>query len=168
MIVRKPSPSELSTLDTPPLAVQDKVNLFLPKVVEWFSQVELELSPIGRPLTQEETQQALAIGVINPSLVRVVVKDEFPMPTDKSLLAEARKYGLGSWAEGGRTNGHLILLKPRVANYPTVLRHELVHVSQLDRMGRENFLRRYLTELEIMGYARSPLELEAYAKQGGN
>lgn len=33
-------------------------------------------------------------------------------------------------------------------------------------MGRTAFLRRYLIEMELLGYARSPLELEAYAKQG--
>jgi hypothetical protein len=58
------------------------------------------------------------------------------------------------------------MLKPRVAQDKTVLAHELVHVGQHDRLGRAAFLRRYLVEMEVLGYARSPLELEAYAKQG--
>jgi hypothetical protein len=39
-------------------------------------------------------------------------------------------------------------------------------MAQMGRMGQEAFLRRYLIELEMMGYARPPLELEAYSKQG--
>ena len=167
MIVRKPTPQELSALDHPPEFVSRKVDNFLPKVIAWYSQVEQELTPTGRSLTAEETQNALALGVKSPDLVRVVILDEFPMPTDERLLAEAKRYGLGSRAEGGRSIGYLVLLKPRVATSPAVLRHELVHIAQQDRMGKESFLRRYLLELEMMGYARSPLELEAYAKEGG-
>ena len=87
------------------------------------------------------------------------------MPADAELLIEARRYGLGSRSEGGRANGYVIMLKPRLADDKIIIAHELVHVGQHDRMGRAAFLRRYLIELEMMGYARSPLELEAYEKQ---
>jgi hypothetical protein len=60
----------------------------------------------------------------------------------------------------------VLVLKPWVVAHKEVLNHELVHVAQMDRMGQEAFLRRYLIELEMMGYARSPLKLEAYSKQG--
>jgi hypothetical protein len=88
------------------------------------------------------------------------------MPDDAELRTEAEGYGLGSPLEGGRTHGKVILIKPHLAENQTVLRHEFVHVAQQDRMGRDAFLRRYLVEMEILGYARSPLELEAYARQG--
>lgn len=166
MIVRKPSADELAALDNPPAAVRARVEALLPKVDTWYMEAEQQLAPAGRALTDEESGAALALGVKNPGLIRVVVRENFPMPTDEALLAEAKKYGLGGVAEGGRCHGYVILLKPGVAASGVVLRHELVHVTQLERMGRTNFLRRYLTELEIMGYARSPLELEAYSKQG--
>lgn len=108
---------------------------------------------------------ARKLGVIQPERIRIVVLDKFPMPADPELLAEASGYGLGSYFEGGRTMGYAIMLKPRYANNPVVVSHELVHVSQHDRMGREAFLLRYLLEMEIVGYARSPLELEAYDRQ---
>lgn len=57
------------------------------------------------------------------------------------------------------------MLKPWVANDNSVISHELVHIAQQDRLGREVLLRRYLIEMEMMDYARSPLELDAYAKQ---
>jgi len=87
------------------------------------------------------------------------------LPSNQALAAEAEKFGLGSSLEGGRAMGYVIMLKPQLAENPTVITHELVHVAQHDRWGREAFLRRYLAELEMMGYARSPLELEAYARQ---
>ena len=57
------------------------------------------------------------------------------------------------------------MLKPRYKNDATILAHEFVHVAQHDRLGREAFLRRYLVELVMMGYARAPLELEASERQ---
>lgn len=166
--VRKPSSDELAVLDNPPPTVRAKIEELLPKVEAWYSQSERQLSPTGRPLSDDETASALALGVKNPHLVRVVVREDFPMPTDETLVLDAKKWGIQTGAEGGRCIGYVVLLKPRVASNPVVLRHELVHVGQQDRMGRTNFLRRYLTELELMGYARSPLELEAYTKQGSS
>lgn len=72
---------------------------------------------------------------------------------------------MGSSHEGGRTFGYAIMLKPRFAGNSTIRTHELVHVSQHDRLGRKAFVRRYLIEMEMMGYVRAPLELEAYQKQ---
>ena len=100
-----------------------------------------------------------------PENIRIVVLEKFPMPSNHELASEAEKLGLGGALEGGRAMGYAIMLKPKLADNPTVIAHELVHVAQHDRLGREAFLRRYLAELEMMGYARSPLELEAYARQ---
>lgn len=165
MIVRAPSPQELLALDSPPAAVQAKIDRLFPHALAWYESVEAELMPRGRPLTVTEREVATKLGVREPGAVRVVVLDTFPMPGQPELRAEAERHGLGSRLEGGRTIGHVIMLKPGLAGDRTVLAHELVHVGQHDRMGREAFLRRYLFELEMLGYARAPLELEAYAKQ---
>jgi len=165
MIVPKPTLEELKALNAPPEAINSKIAKFLPRVMSWYGKVESDFLAKGRALTREEVQQARALGVMYPEQVRVVVLDNFPLPSDPELQAEAMRYGLGSRAEGGRTMGYLIMLKPWIEGNQTVLTHELVHVSQHDRMGREAFLRRYLVEMEMMGYARSPLELEAYQKQ---
>lgn len=166
MMVRKPSAEEMRLLDAPPAAVSAKINRFFPRVRAWYDAVETQYAPQGRPLTVAETDMARRLGVARPAELRVVVLENFPMPADAELRAEAEAYGLGSPFEGGRTHGSVILLKPDLAGNSTVLRHEFVHVAQQDRMGRDAFLRRYLVEMEILGYARSPLELEAYARQG--
>ncbi len=165
MFVKKPSAAELNALDHPPPAVQEKLQRLFPRALAWFNQVEAALLPHGRALTDAEQEIAKQLDVKQPQAVRIVVLATFPMPDDPELRVEAERHGLGSKEEGGRTMGNVIMLKPRFQHDATVLRHEFVHVSQQDRMGKENFLRRYVIELEMLGYARSPLELEAFSKQ---
>ncbi len=166
MIVRQPSAEEMRLLETPPAAVSAKIDRFFPRVRSWYDAVEARYGPQGRPLTAGEIDAARRLGVARPDELRITVLEQFPMPDDAELRTEAEGYGLGSPLEGGRTHGKVILIKPHLAENLTVLRHEFVHVAQQDRMGRDAFLRRYLVEMEILGYARSPLELEAYARQG--
>ncbi|MDR2208900.1 MAG: DUF4157 domain-containing protein [Azoarcus sp.] len=168
MIVPRPTDQELLALDNPPPAVLEKVEYFFPGAISWYEQVEAELLPKGRPLSQRETEFAIRVGVKDPSRVRIVVLNDFPIPSDPELRKEAERIGLGSKSEGGRTNGYVILLKPWTAESNAVISHELVHVAQQDRLGRESYLRRYLIEMEMMGYSRSPLELEAYEKQSSS
>jgi hypothetical protein len=164
-VVSGPTVHELQRLETPPADISARIDRLLPSVVAWYDTVEAELLSQGRPLVAQEIQTARRVGVKDPGKVRVVVLETFPMPANGDLLAAAKRYGLGSPSEGGRSNGHLIMLKPWVKEDATVLAHELVHVGQHDRMGRLSFLRRYLVEMEVLGYARSPLELDAYARQ---
>lgn len=164
MVVPKPPSLELQTLDSPPAGIKAKVDHFFPRVLAWYEAVNAEFLPKGRPLIAPELDLARKMGVSNPERVRVAIVETFPMPSDPELLAEAKGYGMGSWLEGGRANGYLIMLKPRVVSNNNVLAHEFVHVSQYERMGYEAFLRRYLIEMEMLGYARSPLEIEAYVK----
>ena len=161
----QPDAVEMPSLDQPPAAVRIKLEHFYPRVRAWYDAVEARHLPLGRPLMAREMDDARRLGVLRLQDVRVVVLHAFPMPADVELRAEAERHGLGSRTEAGRTMGHVILLKAWASGEPTVLRHELVHVAQMDRLGREGFLRRYLLELEMLGYARSPLELEAYARQ---
>ena len=48
---------------------------------------------------------------------------------------------------------------------PTFIRHELVHVAQIHRMGRVRFALTYLYYLARYGYRANPLEIEAYADE---
>lgn len=165
MVVRQPSETELRALDQPSIFVQAKLDRFYPLTLAWYEEVEGQLLPQGRMLSSQETALAQRLGVKFPEKVRIVVLEKFPAPSNHELAVEAEKFGIGSALEGGRAMGYAIMLKPNLADNPTVIAHELVHVAQHDRLGREAFLRRYLVELEMMGYARSPLELEAYARQ---
>lgn len=163
LLVFPPSMAEIERLDTPPPEVQAKVALFLPITLEWYNATEQALLPQGRDLSAKEQAAARKLGVKYPEKVRVITSTQFPVPEHPLIAEEAKAFGLGSDTEEGRTMGYAILLKPRADN--TTLQHELVHVSQIERLGQARFLERYLYEIEILGYARAPLELEAFIKQ---
>jgi hypothetical protein len=68
------------------------------------------------------------------------------------------------------TIGRLVVVRERAAADPRLLRHELVHVEQWDRLGTLGFLRRYLGAYlwwrahahgHWDAYRRIPLEVEA-------
>lgn len=157
--------AESQALETPSLYVIDKIERLFPMALNWYQSVEVEYINQGRPLSEPEITIARKLGIASHESVRVVVLESFPMPRDAELLAEAQRFGFGSMNERGRTNGYVIMLKPAIAQDATVISHELVHVAQIERLGRDVFVKRYLLELEVLGYARSPLELEAYRKQ---
>ena len=159
--VRAPTPKELAMLDNPPAEVRAKQDRLTPLALQWLNETESELLGKGKALSEENITMAETVGVQHPDRVRVVILEQFPMPANDVLRIEASKYGLGSEAEGGRTMGYVIMLKKKYANERWILAHELTHVAQQERMGRDVFIRRFIAEHEMMGYRRAPLELEA-------
>jgi hypothetical protein len=142
--MRQPDAADTQRLEQPPAAALARLERFYPRVRAWYDSVERQYLPQGRRLAPREMDDARRLGVLRPENVRVVVLNAFPMPEDTELRQEAERHGLGSRTEAGRTMGHAILLKAWAADEPELLRHELVHVAQMDRLGREGFLRRYL------------------------
>jgi Domain of unknown function (DUF4157) len=68
------------------------------------------------------------------------------------------------------TLGHLVFVRPDAASDDHLLRHELAHVAQWQRLGIAGFLRRYLGAYlrwrrwgypHVGAYRRIPLEVEA-------
>src|SRR5262249_42652129 len=118
-----------------------------------------------RALTADELQLARSVGVAEPERVRVLVAAEFIAPRDAAFAIEARKLGLGDRAEGGRTTGYGVQIKPQYASARWLLAHELTHVGQYERLHVAEFVREYLTELLMFGYARAPLERQAAANE---
>lgn len=159
------TPEELQRLEHPPATVKAKVEKFFPLALAWYNHTEQQLLPQGRALSAKEQAIARQLGIKQPQKIRLLALETFPMPEDKALRAEAERYGLGSPQEAGRTIGYAVLLKAKYARDKALLAHELVHVQQIERMGQAHFLKRYLLEMETVGYTRSPLELEAYRRQ---
>jgi hypothetical protein len=155
--------AQQQALASPPAKVTQEIEHFLPRLLAWYAKAETGLLPQGRPLNPAEMRIAHLLALRHPDKVRIVVQEIFPLPDDPELRADAEKSGMGS--EDARTMGDAILLKPYLHEDPTVIAHELVHISQHDRLGREAFMRRYLTELEMLGYDAAPLEVEAYSRQ---
>lgn len=132
-------------------------------MLDFYDRSETRFLREGRPLAPEEQALARELGVRHPERVRVVVTGNLPWPSEPALKREAVRLGLDTLPEAGRAMGYAILLKPHAAGEPQALAHELVHVAQMERLGREAFLRRYFAELYQVGYTCSALEREARA-----
>jgi len=152
----KPTSKELALLNHPPEQTQAKINALVPLAMKWYGDVEESLYQKGRSLTEAEKKQAIELGVRNPQRIRVVILEKFPEPNNQIV---------NNHFEGARTMGNIILIKPQHKDNSVILCHELVHIAQIDRMGLKQFLQRYALEREVLGYSRSLLENEAYAKQ---
>jgi len=157
--------AERAELAAPPAAVAERVGQLLSPAVQFVQSSEQQVRERGRLLTAEEQQLARVVGVAQPERVRVLIADEFIAPADPAFAIEARKLGLGDRAEDGRTLGHAIQIKPQYANAHWLLAHELTHVGQFERLGASEFVREYLTELLMFGYARAPLERAAASNE---
>lgn len=159
--VRAPIAEELALLDNPPAAIKQQQDTYAPLILDWINRTEAQLLLEGRPLTEKEVEMARKLGVVHPEQVRVIVRKTFPQPTHPQLLALPAITDLARPEVGGLTLGYAILLKPRFSKRRWILAHELMHVVQQERMGRMEFLRRYIAEHELMP-GRLPLELEAH------
>jgi len=157
--------AERAELAAPPSAITDRVALLLPKAVDFIEASDQQIQTQGRALTPDEQALARAVGVAQPERVRVLITDPFVAPQDPQFAIEARKLGLGASAEGARTTGYAIQIKPSYASARWILAHELTHVGQYERLGTMQFAHEYLTEVLLLGYARAPLETAAQANE---
>jgi len=156
-----PSAEELKAMEQPSAADAAWLNSVAPKAIKWFLAQETRLLKQGRPLAADEMELARRMGVQHPEKVRVLVLAQFPLPDDPELAAQVKPLGLNSDDAGGFGMGYAVLVKPQFEGRRWLLAHELVHVSQRERIGTDAFIRRYLLELKTVGYSRSPLEMEA-------
>ncbi len=164
MSMRQPDEVQRAALVNPPPKAQAFVGKFLPRALDWYDQAEADVIAHGRPLTDDELQMAKQVGVSQPQKIRILVTKHFPDPKDQEFRNAFDDSLPPSFLRGGLTTGYGILLKPHVEKNRRILAHEMVHVTQIERMGREAFLKSMMYELVIVGYLRAPLELEAYEK----
>lgn len=117
---------------------------------------------VGKRISSCMRERAKAMGVLEADKIRVVVQDEVPRPNDPKLLLLFEKIGINK--AGALTLGHSIYMKPRFANSYTVLIHELVHVTQMETMGKRKFIEEYGIQSLSLDYYKVPLEAEAFTK----
>ena len=160
--IHSPGPEELARINNPPDEVVQKLEILAPLTLEWFEQIESQYLHKGRTLTLEEQQMARSIGVASPEKVRVIVLKHFPHPANTTLKLYTRNYGMGASSEAGRTMGNVIMLKAKRQDERELLAYELVHIAQQEKLGRQAYVRRFITEYELVGRDRSPLELDAH------
>lgn len=150
----------------PPPELLKQLDLLLPAANRFVE--ESEAAAMANGVALDDKQQALArsLGIREVERVRVYYVDALPSPTDPQLLPLAKRYGYSSPAMGAYTYGYGIWIKTPYRHDRELLAHELVHVHQGERLGREVLTRQYLMQLFIYGYNNAPLELEAYRIAG--
>jgi hypothetical protein len=134
----------------------------LPLAVEWAAAEEQRALREGVALSDEELSAAKAVGVREPTRVRLLRVEQIPFPTHPQLRAAADAIHFLSPETRGLTLQYGIFVRWDCwANRPLVV-HELAHTAQYERIGGIlPFLRQYLSECLTIGYANAPMELQA-------
>lgn len=134
----------------------------LPFVMWWVRHNEKIALRMGRKLSDEELDWANKIGILHPEKVRILNVTRIPSPVPHFIekLLQSRGYPVGNAA--GMCMRYGIYAKEKYAHQKCLIAHELVHTHQFERLGGIwRFLKKYLGETMILGYANSPLEMEA-------
>lgn len=156
--IEKPQ-SQSEALSSPSLELLNRIDPLIQPSIDFAYRNEKYAIENGVELTSEEKALATKIGIENVDKVRVVYIDEFPFPKNQHLVTLARTHGFDSPLLAGMTYGYGVYIRN---GNQFILPHELVHVSQFEEMGVEKFMKRYMLELEVMGYRSAPLEVIAY------
>ena len=91
-----------------------------------------------------------------------VVVDKIPKPD----FDELRSMGLSDFIDMdavGITYKNTYYILPHMQNNLRVHFHELVHVAQWAELGSIAFMKRYMREIQQLGYHNAPLEIMAYS-----
>lgn len=138
------------------------LNFSLPLATSYAEEQEQIILRDGVPLTDAQCADARRAGVKEPQRVRLLKVDAIPIPT-QPILAKANEY-VGMIKPNSTTinYGYGIFIRQDLWDQRAVLVHELVHISQYERLGSiGEFLKAYLKECLTVGHANSPLEREA-------
>jgi hypothetical protein len=135
--------------------------ILTPPVHHWILRQERKILSNGRPLNRGEQAGTRDIGLSDAARVRVLVVDRIPLPA-RWLWQRIARFSRAILGDPvALTAGHGIFLCRGRRDNLAVLRHELVHVLQYERLGRRAFLQQYIHDGLLHGYFDSPLEAEA-------
>jgi hypothetical protein len=137
----------------------------LPRVIAWAEATAADAAANGSPLEDADLSIANTVGVQHPSLIRVQMVDQLPLPGDLELKAAALQAGLLGPEMTGFTLGHSILICNGHLSR-RLLSHECRHVHQYERAGSiAGFIQKYLESIVEFGYSNSPFEQDARAHE---
>lgn len=144
--------------------VFDQFEELLPLAVDWASKQEQRILRDGVPLSEQEIDDARAVGVRDPQRVRLLKVDTIPAPTHPMLKAAYAAINLLTGAPRGLALQYGIFVRADCWRDRFLITHELAHTAQYQRLGGiVPFLRDYLAQCATIGYREAPLEQEATA-----
>ncbi|MEM0977615.1 MAG: hypothetical protein AAGJ34_08780 [Pseudomonadota bacterium] len=153
------SAEQAALIAMPTANIMAEVNAELPAFLEEDVVLEQVAFKIGRPLSADETELARRLGVQSPGKVRIAVVPRIPGKA-------TRQDYLSRYANLRTTRalaaGYGIIVAKGLGEARWVLAHELVHVRQFERLGREGLARQVLIERAVLaGKTVIPIEQEA-------
>src|SRR5262245_16949312 len=136
----------------------------LPRAIAWAQEVAASAAACGTRLGARALVDARSVGVCHPENIRVCMVENLPLPSDRELLAAARKTGLLG-PSTGLTLGYSILICYGHMSR-RLLTHECRHVMQFERAGSlASFLTQYLDAVVRFGYWDCEFERDARAHE---
>lgn len=140
-----------------PLPARILADALAPSIARWSEAREKTILANGRALAPSTQEFAKRLGISDP--IRLEIIGTVPLPLPAAWCTAVRKLGMPVFHPAGMALGQGI---SAISDDPALLRHELVHVLQYQRLGGHlAFMRQYLFEVLHHGYAAAPLELEA-------
>lgn len=144
--------------------VFDQFEELLPLAVDWASKQEQRILRDGVPLSEQEIDDARAVGVRDPERVRLLQVDAIPSPAHPMLKAAYAAIDFVTPAPRGLALQYGIFVRSDCWGDRFLIAHELAHTAQYQRLGGIlPFLRGYLFQCATFGYREAPLEQEATA-----
>lgn len=131
------------------------------RIEQWIDQVNLEY--LGQRVCCSAFSRSFK-GFYKKSFLKrayFVVVENIPKPD----FPELSEMGLGDFIAmdvDGITYKDTYYIKPHLADNLRIHFHELVHVAQWEQLGAIHFIQRYISEINICGYDKAPLEEMAY------
>lgn len=133
----------------------------LPKAIAWAEERATEIASSGLPLDSKDLSLAQRVCVARPELIRVLVVNRLPLPSDPQLQHAALATGLLGPGMVGLTLGHGIYLCHGHIS-ARLLSHECRHVYQYEQAGSvAAYLPVYLQQIVDFGYTNAPFEIDA-------
>ena len=145
-------------------SILSQFEMLLPLAATWATEQEQKIASAGVSLSEKDISDARAIGIQSPDRIRLLQVETIPRPSQPQLKTACDAIDFLTPATRGLTLGYGIFIRSDCWGDRLLVVHELAHVAQYERLGGIlPFLRKYLFECLTMGYAASPLELEAIA-----
>lgn len=133
----------------------------MPRAIAWAEAVAAHVASAGEPLDASGLSDAKVVGVQESGRIRVLMVDDFPLPSDPELHAAVLQTGLLGPKMDGLTLGHSILIRHGQMSR-RLLSHECRHVFQYEQAGSiAAFLPLYLDSIVQVGYWNSRFEQDA-------
>ena len=147
------------------LDLQNLLPRLMPGAITWAEGVAADVAANGAALDANDLSVASAVGVQRPSVIRVQMVDQMPLPSDPLLQAAALQAGLLGPTMVGLTLGYSILISKGHMSR-RLLSHECRHVFQYEQAGSiSDFFPLYLGSVIQVGYENSPYEIDARAHE---